>query len=83
MTANIDKVLKLVDMLLKGGKLLRAKNVLLENLKTYPQNTKLAELLAAIYVLEGDSDSALELLKSVSNNPDISLESYCGLGLLF
>ncbi len=83
MATNIDKVLKLVDMLLRSGKLLRAKKVLLENLQTYPRNTKLTELLASIYVVEGDSDGALELLKAVSNSPDISLESYCDLGLLF
>jgi protein involved in temperature-dependent protein secretion len=63
MVANIDKVLKLVDMLLRSGKLLRAKNVLLENLKAYPKNTQLTELLASIYGVEGDDDSALELLK--------------------
>ena len=82
MAANIDKVIKLVDVLLSGGKLLRAKQVLLENLKTNPQNTKLTELLASIYRTEGDSDKSLELLIEVSSNPDLSLESYCNLGLL-
>lgn len=82
MVANIDKALKLVNTLLGSGKLLRAKKVLLENLQAYPQNTKLTELLASIYDVEGDSDSALELLRGVSNNPDFSLVSYCDLGLL-
>lgn len=83
MTTNIDKVIKLVDVLISGGKLVRAKKVLLENLKTgIPPNTKLTELLASIYDTEGDGDSALELLRGVSNNPDFSLESYCNLGYL-
>lgn len=83
MTLNINKVLKLVDSLIINGKILRAKTLLQENLRVYPNHSKLTKSLASILGNQGDIETALSLLRGVSENKDFSWSGFYDLGLLY